>query len=98
MALLPRGRRFNQRVPLLDLEAPALCNRLADQISRPDLREEMAGLEWSLGVVDLRLLLAFQRRLVLNPNVASYFLCPQRTTGPRWWMFPSGPRKRLSAI
>ena len=41
---------------------------LARQISRPDLQAEMAGLDWSLGVVDLRLLLAFQRRLVLNPN------------------------------
>jgi hypothetical protein len=35
----------------------------------------MAGLEWSLGVVDLRLLLSFQRRLVLSAAVFQVPLC-----------------------
>ena len=43
-----------------------LRERLAEQESRADLRTEMAGLDWFLGVVDLRLLLAFQRRIVLD--------------------------------
>lgn len=34
----------------------------------PTLLAEMRGLDWSLGVVDLRRLLAFQRRLVLDPE------------------------------
>jgi hypothetical protein len=42
--------------------------RLRKQLSRPDLQAEMAGLDWSLGVVDLRRLLAFQRRIILDPN------------------------------
>jgi hypothetical protein len=58
---------FRPESALLDTEA-FLHDSLARQISRPDLQAEMAGLNWSLGVVDLRLLLAFQRRLVLNPN------------------------------
>jgi len=38
------------------------------QRARPDLHAEMSGLEWSLGVVDLRGLLAFQRRLSFHPG------------------------------
>ena len=45
-----------------------LCGRLAIQQSRADLHAEMAGLDWFLGVVDLRHLLAFQRRLILHPD------------------------------
>jgi hypothetical protein len=43
-----------------------LRERLAEQESRADLRTEMDGLDWFLGVVDLRLLLAFQRRIVVD--------------------------------
>lgn len=39
---------------------------LKDQLLREDLHREMEGLEWSLGVVDLRHLLAFQRRLIFD--------------------------------
>ena len=41
---------------------------LAPHRLRADLQAEMAGLDWSLGVVDLRLLLAFQRRLSFHPT------------------------------
>jgi hypothetical protein len=37
-------------------------------IARPELLEEMMGLQWSLGIVDLRELLAFQRRLYFNAS------------------------------
>jgi hypothetical protein len=47
----------------------ALLRALLDlQRSRADLQAEMLGLDWSLGVVDLRRLLAFQRRLSFQPN------------------------------
>jgi hypothetical protein len=36
---------------------------------RPDLLSEMTGLSWSFGVVDLRSLIAFQRRLAFPANV-----------------------------
>jgi hypothetical protein len=43
-----------------------LRERLAEQAGRDDLREEMAGLDWFLGVVDIRRLLAFRRRIALE--------------------------------
>jgi hypothetical protein len=39
---------------------------LEEQRLRPALLAEMRGLDWSLGAVDLRRLIAFQRRLVLD--------------------------------
>jgi len=62
------GRRppFQTECAVVDVEDSALCIRFAELKLRPDLQEEMTGLDWSLGIVDLRLLLAFQRRLVLN--------------------------------
>jgi hypothetical protein len=64
-----------RREPHLSLSA--LCEKQACLIlpklnlhrSRPDLHAEMLGLQWSLGVVDLRQLLAFQRRLSFNPSI-----------------------------
>ncbi|HTF61310.1 MAG TPA: hypothetical protein VK638_01220, partial [Edaphobacter sp.] len=35
-------------------------------LERFDLQEEMEGLDWAIGVVDLRRLHAFQRRLILD--------------------------------
>lgn len=62
---------------LKDHSFSALCKdetaRLRDTIDRQqarlDLHAEMQGLNWSLGVVDIRHLLAFQRRLSFHPHV-----------------------------
>jgi hypothetical protein len=84
---------------LKDHSSSALCKdetaRLRDAIDRQqarlDLHTEMQGLNWSLGVVDLRHLLAFQRRLSFHPNVPLPVLPP-----PSDWngliqiAFPSG--------
>jgi hypothetical protein len=40
--------------------------RVAEQATRADLRTEMPGLDWFLGVVDIRLLLAFQRQIAFH--------------------------------
>jgi hypothetical protein len=45
-----------------------LNERFAVQQAQAGLHAEMAGLDWFLGVVDLRNLLAFQRRLILRPD------------------------------
>jgi hypothetical protein len=50
---------------LLDVPAPVL-DLLEQQLSRLDLRSEMNGLDWTTGIVDLRRLLAFQRRLIFD--------------------------------
>jgi hypothetical protein len=70
---------FQPESALLDTAA-CLHDSLVRQMSRPDLQAEMAGLNWSLGVIDLRLLLAFQRRLVMNPN-APRFSVPSADDG-----------------
>lgn len=64
------GRKLNPSASALcDEETQLLGETLAAQISRRDLQSEMHGLHWSLGVVDLRRLLAFQRRLSFDPTL-----------------------------
>ena len=53
---------------LLAEESKSLHHLLAEFIQRSDLQAEYEGLDWTLGVVDLRRLLAFQRRLVFSPR------------------------------
>jgi hypothetical protein len=50
----------------VELVQSELRKRFAEQESRTDLGAEMKGLDWFLGVIDLRLLLAFQRRITLD--------------------------------
>jgi hypothetical protein len=54
---------FQEEDVLLELESAQLGEFLVRCATRPDLLVEMCGLSWSLGVVDLRPLIAFQRRL-----------------------------------
>src|ERR1700709_637531 len=62
-----RPSPFKEANAVLTEETERLKELLAPHASRPDLLAEMAGLSWSLGVVDLRSLIAFQRRLYF-PN------------------------------
>jgi hypothetical protein len=75
-ALVADRPSLEEKSALCILNHAALEASFAEQSSRPDLHAEMAGLDWSLGVVDLRLLLAFQRRLVLNPDQSRFFIPP----------------------
>ena len=66
------GRNPTRRPPLqqsnalLGKDSPVLRDAFLAQAERPDLLDEMKGLTWSLGVVDLRALVAFQRRLFFS--------------------------------
>ncbi len=51
---------------LLAEENESIDHLLAECRQRSDLQAEYAGLDWTLSVVDLRRLLAFQRRLVFS--------------------------------
>jgi hypothetical protein len=53
---------------LLKEETRKIQHLLAAHSQRVELRHEYEGLEWTLGVVDLRHVLAFQRRLVFDPE------------------------------
>jgi hypothetical protein len=59
---------FEVRSALVQSDGCRFQGRLREQALRGDLRAEMAGLDWFLDVVDLRLLLAFQRRIILDPE------------------------------
>ncbi len=56
--------------PRLSIETSIISDQLASHVTRQDLQVEMAGITHSLGVVDLRLLLAFQRRLYFDSAVS----------------------------
>lgn len=60
---------YQQCDPVHITETAELKALLAGHATRPDLHQEMTGLDWSLGVVDLTLLLAFQRRLSFDPTL-----------------------------
>jgi hypothetical protein len=58
------GRRADHLLDALcEEQTSAIRQVLKLQESRSDLQVEMLGLDWSLGVIDLRRLLTFQRRL-----------------------------------
>lgn len=65
--LVAKRKPFENRSALVESSD---CQELLQKHAfRDDLRREISGLDWSLGVVDLRLLLAFQRRLTFNSEV-----------------------------
>lgn len=63
---LAERERYSSCPPLLEAETKSINHLLSECELRSDLQEEYEGLDWTLGVVDLRRLLAFQRRLVFN--------------------------------
>jgi hypothetical protein len=77
---------------LLELETAGLQDYFSRHAVRSDLEVEMEGLEWSFGVVDLRLLLAFQRRLVFNSSVPD-IVVPAQEDWPSLVDLAFGPAK-----
>jgi hypothetical protein len=67
--LSPQNAPFQQENPIFTPETEHLRERFASCAPRPDLLAEMSGLTWSLDVVDLRELIAFQRRLAFPPAI-----------------------------
>jgi len=59
--------RYTDCTALLEEETEKIKSSLSTFERNGDLSEEYRGLDWTLGVVDLRRLLAFQRRLVFHP-------------------------------
>lgn len=63
---LARRKCYTSCPALLAEETENIEDLLAIAAQRTGLQEEYEGLDWTLGVVDLRRLLAFQRRLVFR--------------------------------
>jgi hypothetical protein len=68
---------------LLAEENGSINHLLAECAQRIDLQEEYEGLDWTLGVVDLRRLLAFQRRLVFSSTGRHISHIPQQDDWPQ---------------
>lgn len=68
----------------------ALAGSIERVLKRFDLQEEMKGLDWTIGVVDLRRLHAFQRRLILNGR-RPYLEIPDADNWPALFEFAFPP-------
>ena len=66
--IVSRRAPFSSSSVLLEDETAAVQDLLARHLSRPDLLAEMTGLTWSPGVIDLRGLIAFQRRIAFSSS------------------------------
>jgi len=69
-ALVAQRPAFVQLDPVCSSESQRLKDLLEPHVSRAELLEEMSGLSWTLGVVDLRSLIAFQRRLYFSQGIS----------------------------
>jgi hypothetical protein len=67
---------WQQSSIIVENETSMLGDTLAMLATRPDLVSEMSGLAWSLGVIDLRPLVAFQRRLFLYTKFSQISVPP----------------------
>jgi hypothetical protein len=85
---------FQTSDAILEKETVALQDAFSVHASRPDLDAEMNGLSWSLGVVDLRLLLAFQRRLSFNPALPP-ITAPTQENWPGLMALSFGPPRPI---
>jgi hypothetical protein len=77
---------------LLAEESESIDHLLAECRQRSDLQAEYEGLDWTLGVVDLRRLLAFQRRLVFDARQHTS-LIPQQNDWPQLLLLTIGLRR-----
>ena len=67
---------------LLERETKDIQDLLTVAAQREDLREEYENLDWTLAVIDLRRLLAFQRRLVFSSG-SEVLVTPERHDWPQ---------------
>jgi len=67
-AILAERDSYTTTVALLERETQDIRPLLTAAMRRDDLQHENQNLAWELGVVDLRRVLAFQRRLIFNSS------------------------------
>jgi hypothetical protein len=80
---------------LLNPETPRIRHLLDVHAQRTDLRREYDKLDWTLGVVDLRCLLAFQRRLVFDLE-SQLLQVPQQEDWPALLSFTLGSTRSIA--
>jgi hypothetical protein len=67
--LVAQREPYEQAKAVLSPTTAKQREMFAVHAERADLLAEMSGLSWSLGIVDLRSLVAFQRRLSFYPEI-----------------------------
>jgi hypothetical protein len=67
--LVAQREPYEQAKAVLAPAMAKLSEMFAVHAERADLLAEMSGLSWSIGIVDLRSLIAFQRRLSFHPKI-----------------------------
>jgi hypothetical protein len=77
---------------LLAAESESINPLLVECSRRSDLQAEYEGLDWTLGVVDLLRLLAFQRRLIFSARQRAPHI-PQHDDWTQLLSFTTGPRR-----
>jgi hypothetical protein len=77
---------------LLATESESINHLLVECSGRSDLQAEYEGLDWTLGVVDLRRLLAFQRRLIFSARQRAPHI-PRHDDWTQLLSFTTGPRR-----
>lgn len=92
--LIERGD-YEQDGALLDIETARIQHLLDFHSQRTELRREYEGLDWALGIVDLRRLLAFQRRLVFDYEVRPLEI-PQQQDWPALLSFSFGSARNTT--
>ena len=92
--LLVSGRSPFVQSDVCKTPETALSNKLALHAGRQDLLAEMSGLSWSLGIVDLRFLIAFQRRLTFRSEVPPRCI-PAKNDWPALIDLSFGPAKPI---
>jgi hypothetical protein len=89
------GRKCHVSCPaLLVEESKSIEHLFAECRQRSNLQAEYEGLDWTLGVVDLRRLLAFQRRLVFDPR-RHISPTPRQDDWPQLISFTVGSRRDI---
>ena len=81
---------YEQCSALLSAETACIQHLLDAHAQRAELQQEYKGLDWTLGVVDLRRLLAFQRRLVFDHELGLLQQIPQQQDWPALLSFSFG--------
>jgi hypothetical protein len=89
---LAQRKRYANCSALLAKETESIQHLFATHAQNTDLQKEYEGLDWTLGVIDLRCLLAFQRRLVFSPAHHCSPI-PQQNNWPDLMSFAMGSRR-----
>ena len=82
---------------LLERETKDIQDLLTVAAQREDLRQEYENLDWTLAVIDLRRLLAFQRRLVFSSG-AKVLVTPERHDWPQLISMAIGPQRSTEHV